>query len=393
MTDLTQPLPYVDVIGEDVTRLDELRNASWAVASARGIEVLRFAPGVAALEHKALFKGVSFQRRLDELGLTDGPARDDWEQMLVTTEGAHRRALRRPFAVLLAGPQVKRLTAEIRSIIEDVLDEVEGDEIDLMAELSWKVPSRVYCHLVAAPMDQAPLVASLSDRTLAPILTGDTSRRQDSIDAFKTTRDFVREQLGARRLEGLGDDFASIMIRQQEDGLQTEDELIYEGIALLQASVDNTVHQIGLMLGTLLEDATRWQAVVADSGLIAPAIEEAMRLAPRFNTVFRYAPEETELNGLTISADTWVFVSTISASRDGTQFDDPLSFRFDRTMVRAPQFGGGPYSCLGQTLARLEMRETLAAVSARFPSLKLDGPWHRHVTNAVTEVTKLHAHI
>ncbi|WP_298500038.1 cytochrome P450 [uncultured Maritimibacter sp.] len=385
-------LPHVEVLGTERDDLDRLSAETWAVTSSRGLEVLHFAPAVAALEHPSLAKGVSFQRRLDDLGITEGPARDDWENMLVTTEGAHRRTLRRPFAVLLAGPQVKRLTADLRQIIEDVLDDIPaGRDIDLMADIAWKVPSRVYCHLVAAPLDKAPLVASLSDRTLAPILTGDRARRQDSIDAFDTTRDFVREHLGARRREGLGDDFASIMIRQQIDGLQTEEELIYEGIALLQASVDNTVHQLGLVLGMLLSEPARWKSIVDDPTLIPAAIEEAMRLAPRFNTVFRQAHEATELNGHALDAGDWVFVSTLAANRDPERFPDPHAFRLDRRMVRALQFGGGPYSCLGQTLARIELQEAVAAMAKRFPTLEMRGPWTCHVTNAVTEVVSLRA--
>lgn len=386
-------LPHVAELGTDRESLDRLSAQSWAVTSDRGLEVLHFEPAVAALEHKSLAKGVSFQRRLDDLGITDGPARDDWEQMLVTAEGAHRRALRRPFAVLLAGPQVKRLTADVRQIIEDVLDEIpDGAHIDVMADIAWKVPSRVYCHLVAAPFDQAPLVATLSDRTLAPILTSDVTRRQDSIDAFNTTRDFVREHLGRRRREELGEDFASIMIRQQIEGLQTEEELIYEGIALLQASVDNTVHQLGLVLGVLLSDPARWQSIVEDPARIPAAIEEAMRLAPRFNTIFRQASEPLELHGQAVNAGDWVFVSTLAANRDPVRFPDPHTFRLDRRMVRALQFGGGPYSCLGQTLARVELQETVAALASRFPRLSMAEAPECHVTNAVTEVASIPAH-
>ncbi|WP_116134756.1 cytochrome P450 [Tropicimonas sp. IMCC34043] len=385
-------LAHVDVLGTDRVTLDRLSAQGWAVTSARGLEVLHFAPAVAALEHPSLAKGVSFQRRLDDLGITEGPARDDWDRMLVTTEGTHRRALRRPFAVLLAGPQVKRLTADLRAIIEGVLDDIpDPADIDLMADIAWKVPARVYCHLVAAPLDQAPLVAQLSDRTLAPILTGDHARRQDSIDAFATTRDFVREHLGRRRREGLGEDFASIMIRQQIEGLQTEDELICEGIALLQASVDNTVHQLGLVLGVLLSDPARWRSVVAEPASIPAAIEEAMRLAPRFNTVFRQASAPTELNGHALAAGDWVFVSTLAANRDPERFPDPHGFRPDRRMTRALQFGGGPYSCLGQTLARIELQEAISAIAARFPALRMTGDLACHVTNAVTEVTRLRA--
>ncbi|MFN3547321.1 MAG: cytochrome P450 [Mesorhizobium sp.] len=344
------------------------------------------------LEHKNLEKGASFQKRLDDLGITEGKARDDWNRMLVTTEGEARRALRRPLTQLLAGPQMRKLEGVIRQIVEDVLDEIEDPtEVDLMDEVAWKIPSRVYCHLVAAPIEHAPIVAQLSDRALAPILTGNTDRRQDSIDAFYETLDFVRVHLDERRRQGLGEDFSSIMIRQRESGLQTEEELYFEGIALLQASVDNTVHQIGMMLGTLLEDAPRWEKVVQDPALVQPAVEEAMRLAPRFNTIFRYARHETDFNGLSVPADTWVYLSIRAANRDSGVFNDPPSFRFDRGMNRTLQFGGGPYNCLGQILARVELQAVLHALRDRFPRGRLTEAWVQHETNAVNEVTRLRA--
>lgn len=385
-------IPYVEYIGLNYEDLRNLSERNWAVRSGRGIEVLRFREGLAMLEHKNLEKGASFQKRLDDLGITEGKARDDWNRMLVTTEGEARRALRRPLTQLLAGPQMRKLEGVIRQIVEDVLDEIEDPtEVDLMDEIAWKIPSRVYCHLVAAPIEHAPIVAQLSDRALAPILTGNTDRRQDSIDAFYETLDFVRVHLDERRRQGLGEDFSSIMIRQRESGLQTEEELYFEGIALLQASVDNTVHQIGMMLGTLLEDAPRWEKVVQDPALVQPAVEEAMRLAPRFNTIFRYARHETDFNGLSVPANTWVYLSIRAANRDSGVFNDPSSFRFDRGMNRTLQFGGGPYNCLGQILARVELQAVLHALRDRFPRGRLTEAWVQHETNAVNEVTRLRA--
>ena len=84
-------IPRIETIGEDLDRLADLRRQSWAVRSNRGIEVLRYRQGVAAFEHKQMEKGASFERRLDDIGIVDGPAREAWEHMLVTTEGEHRR--------------------------------------------------------------------------------------------------------------------------------------------------------------------------------------------------------------------------------------------------------------------------------------------------------------
>lgn len=391
---MTNAIPFVPEIGEELARLAALRELSPAVRSPRGLEVLRYRPAVEVLEHKDLEKGASFQRRLDDVGIVDGEARAVWERMLVTSEGERRRHLRVPFTGLLRGPHIARLRDEIRRIVEEALDEIaDPGDADLMAELAWKIPSRVYCHLVSAPRDQADYAAHLSDATLAPILTCDRTRRQESIDAFSATYDFVARHLEERRRTGLGDDFTSIMIRQQMEGKQSEEELVFEGIALLQASIDNTVHQIGLVLGTLLEDAHRWRAVCDEPTLVPAAVEEAMRLNPRFGTIFRYAPADTVLGEFPIAADSWVFVSLRSANLDPLQFDDPETFRLDRGTKRALQFGGGPYSCLGQVMARTEIHEVVAALSARFRQAGLSGEWSRTVTNAVTETKSLRARL
>lgn len=383
-------LPHVTVIGEDNARLAALRQQAWAATSERGLEVLRFNEGIAVLEHKELEKGTSFTKRLDDLGIVSGLARERWNNMLVTTEAEHRKHLRKPLAQLLAGPQIRKLRAGIAQIVADCIAEIgDKDVAELMEDLAWKVPSRVYCMLVSAPVELAPKFAHLSDSTLAPILTGDVSRRQESIDAFFESYDVVKDSLEARMAGELGEDFASVMIRQHREGLQTAEEMIFEGMALLQASIDNTVHQIGMVIEVLLRDPTLWRHLAENPEAIPEAIEEAMRLEPRFNTVFRYAPKDTDVCGHKVAAGSWVFVSSKSAMRDETEFVEPDTFRFGRNNKRALQFGGGPYSCLGQILARMEIHEVLLAMTSRFPQATLAGNVTRNVTNAVNELKSL----
>lgn len=42
-------------------------------------------------------------------------------------------------------------------------------------------------------------------------------------------------------------------------------------------------------------------------------------------------------------------------------------------------YGRGPYSCLGQWMARMEVQETLRAVIERFPHIQLAGAPRRSV--------------
>lgn len=382
-------IPEIDFETASSADWASARQASWVARSQRGLEVLRYRQGLAVLDHRSLVKGASFRRRLDDVGITSGPIRDLWERMLICNEGSVRETLRIPLARLFGPDQMNKLRARLRAIVDGVLDEVESlDDVDFMRDIAWKIPSRVYCYLVSAPESFAPTAARLSDSTLAPILGNDHSRCQESIDAVWESYALVKDHIDARR-NNLGDDFTSIMIRQQMEGLLSEEELILQGMSILQASVENTIHQMGLTFATLLERPDRWRAVCDKPEVIPVAIEETIRLHPRFGTVFRYAPAALEFEDTTIPGDSWVFVSIRSANRDETMFEAAADFRLGRPRARALMFGGGPYNCLGQSLARLEINETLRAVMARFPDIRMLGEWTMKSSNAVSEVSRL----
>ncbi|HTU12096.1 MAG TPA: cytochrome P450 [Allosphingosinicella sp.] len=379
------------IFADDITtaELAEARASAWCMRSSRGLEVLRYRQGSELLRHPGLQKGASFRRRLDDIGIVSGEIRDHWNRMLVCNEGDVRERLRKPLTHLFRPAQMAKLQGEVRAIVDEALDTVEDPrDVDFMREIAWKIPPRVYCHLVSAPPELAPLAAHLSDSTLAPILTVAKDRIQESVDAFMESYAFVEEHIDARRKD-LGDDFTSVMIRQHLDGLLTHEELVYEGVSILQASIDNTVHQLGLTFGTLLEAPERWRRVVEQPSILPAAVEETFRLRPRFGTVFRYAEHALTYEGEAIPEDSWVFVSVRSANRDADLFDDPDSFRIGRPPVKALMFGNGPYNCLGQTLARLEIHEAIRAVIARFPDTRMLGGWRSKDTNAVSETGHL----
>jgi cytochrome P450 len=384
-----EALPWVDPDAATIEELAAIRERSWAARSARGLEVLRYDEGIALLRDRRFLKGATFRRRLDNLGLIDGPIREAYDRMLVSNDGEQRTHLRAPHTRLL-GPRRALLHAETtRRIVDGVLDELPTDaEVDLLQEIAWKLPPRMYCTLVSAPLELAPVAARLSDSSLAPILTVDHGRRQEAIDAYCEAIEFVRSNVDRRRGD-LGDDFTSALIREQEEGNLTEEEMLQTGVSLLQASIDNTVHQIALVLGTLLEEPERWRRIVAVPALIPRAIEEVIRLRPRFGTIFRVAGSDLTFRDLEVAEGTELYVSVRAGQRDPSAFEEPDSFVLDREPKPPLMFGHGAYNCLGQHLARLEISTLLEALVARFPQLHLTAPWSLEEFNAVTEVQML----
>src|SRR5690606_9225429 len=107
------------------------------------------------------------------------------------------------------------------------------------------------------------------------------------------------------------------------------------------------------------------------------AVEELLRYLSivQFGPT-RAATEDVRIGGHTIRAGESVTVSLGAANRDPEQFGDA-----DRLDVRRPPaphlaFGHGVHQCLGQQLARIEMRVALPALLRRFPRLRLAVPYH-----------------
>ena len=62
-----------------------------------------------------------------------------------------------------------------------------------------------------------------------------------------------------------------------------------------------------------------------------------------------------------------------SGNRDESVFEDPFVFRADRKPNRHLSFGYGAHLCLGQHLAKMEMRILFEELLPRLKSLQLDG--------------------
>jgi cytochrome P450 len=67
-----------------------------------------------------------------------------------------------------------------------------------------------------------------------------------------------------------------------------------------------------------------------------------------------------------------VILANDLANRDPEVFPDPDRLDVDRAARRHLAFGSGPHQCLGQNLARLELRLAYPALLRRFPGLRLD---------------------
>lgn len=98
-----------------------------------------------------------------------------------------------------------------------------------------------------------------------------------------------------------------------------------------------------------------------------------MRVGAMFVTLFaRTALEDVEVDGTAIPAGTSVSVSPVSANRDAAHWgEDAEDFDVTRDAFGHLGFGYGIHGCIGQQVARVEIREAITALLAAFPDLAL----------------------
>jgi cytochrome P450 len=117
------------------------------------------------------------------------------------------------------------------------------------------------------------------------------------------------------------------------------------------------------------------------------AVEELLRWTTQLHHIRRTAARATELGGMRISAGDKVVVWYTSANRDEQVFPDPCRLDLRRSPNPHTTFGrGGPHRCLGEHLARLELKVLLRELLPVLPLLEPDGPFaciRSNFTNAL----------
>ena len=161
-------------------------------------------------------------------------------------------------------------------------------------------------------------------------------------------------------------------------------------LLLLIAGNETTRHSLTQAVIAFAEHPDQLERLRADPGLLDRAVEEVLRWACPQVHFRRTATTDTELAGVPIAAGDKVVTWYVAANFDPAQFPDPHRFDIGRSPNRHVTFGGGgPHLCLGQWMARLEVRVFLEALVRRVDHLELAGPVERVRSNFINGVKRL----
>ncbi|MGY5123184.1 cytochrome P450 [Streptomyces nigrescens] len=265
--------------------------------------------------------------------------------------------------------RMRQLTPVVEQIVAEQLDAMAAAEgpVDLVQAFALPVPSLVICELLGVPYaDREEFQRNSATIVQLNPSPGEFQRAQVAM------RGYIH-QLAVSKRDNPTDDILSELVHSGE---LTDEELAGVGVLLLLAGHETTANMIALGTMCLLQNPEQLAALRADPSLMDSAVEELLRYLTIVQLgVRRTALEDVELHGRQIKEGSLVVVSLASGNRDAAHLaDDPDRLDVGRPHSPHLAFGHGIHQCLGQQLARAEMKAALSALLDRFPTLRLAVP-------------------
>ncbi|MFI6393387.1 cytochrome P450 [Nonomuraea sp. NPDC050547] len=286
-------------------------------------------------------------------------------EFLLMDDPQHSR-YRKPLVGKFTVRRMRQLTERVEQVTAEHLDAMEkaGPPADLVTAFAKPIPAVMICELLGVPYEDR----GSFQENIDTFMSGETGD-EELIAAYTAVQIYLAELVAAKRAHPTDD-----ILSELTDSDLTDEELKGMSLILLAAGLDTTTNMLALGTFALLRNPAQLAALRAGPELVDSAVEELMRYLSVAKGFGRVALEDVELGGQTIEAGTTVLLSYNAANRDPARFSDPHLLDLRRQDGGHLGFGHGIHQCLGQQLARVEMRVAFTALVRRFPTLRLAVP-------------------
>ena len=273
---------------------------------------------------------------------------------------------------------LKRVEASVRLIADETVDRMleSGPELDFVTEVAVWYPLRVIMSILGVPAADEALMLKLTQELFGADDPDMKREQAPDEDRMQTLIDFFNyfNALTASRRANPTDDVASVIANAQIDGAPIgELEAMSYYVIIATAGHDTTSSSTAGGMLALLQHPEELQKVINNPALMPLMVDEAIRWTSPVKHFMRYPERAYELRGKIIEAGNPVMLLYPSGNRDEEVFDRPQSFLADRRPNRHLAFGHGAHHCLGNLLAKMEIRFLYEAMFNRMKTFELIG--------------------
>ena len=270
---------------------------------------------------------------------------------------------------------VAAIRDDIERIVNTYVDNIRGKgTVDIVQDFSYELPAMVICHMLGIEDKHINNVKKWADDRLEYEMGNLDPDRQDSAADNLIAYWKFCENLVADRMENPKKDYASFLLekRNGDDTILTIQEIVSLNYGLLLAGHETTTNMTANAVYTLMQNRDAWDAICNDHSLIPNAVEECLRLNGSVVCWRRLALEDMEFSGTKIPKGSKVLLALAGGNLDPEEFENPTKFDiYRKNAKRHLTFGHGPHVCIGQDIAREELRIILEKLTTAFPHMTL----------------------
>lgn len=289
-----------------------------------------------------------------------------------------RKLLNPNFPVEVVG----RLEPQLREIAAEMVDALISEgEVDFAESLAYPYPTRVLCLFLGVPDSDWPVhheFVMAVDRLTNGLADPDTEGFEKGLEEpFGDILPYIQQVIADHR-DNPHDDIVNNFVTGEVEGRKLNDfEITKLIIAMMLAGHATTTAALANTVLRIAQDQDLQTRLRNEPHRIPDAVEECLRIDAPQQALSRKCTRDTELGGETIRAGENVLVNYGSANVDPALYPNPGKFDIDREDKNHLAFGFGLHACLGQHLARLDIRILIEELLAKTSSLTINGPVKR----------------
>ncbi|PCJ72190.1 MAG: cytochrome P450 [Rhodobiaceae bacterium] len=280
---------------------------------------------------------------------------------------------------------IKKLEPRIREIAKTFIDRMAafGGECDFAKDVALLFPLHVIMEILGVPEADEPKMLKLTQE-LFGAADPELNRTGEEMDKSSITVDSVADTIAEfmeyfnaiteDRRANPRDDVSSVIANGKING-EPLDHFAAMSYYIIAATAghDTTSHTTSGGMWALCESPDQFAKLKSNLDLIPSLVDESIRWVTPVKHFMRTATDDAEVRGQKIAKGDWLMLCYPSANRDEELFDDPFTFDVARSPNKHISMGYGAHVCIGQHLARMEMRIFWEELLPRLDSIEFSG--------------------
>jgi len=292
---------------------------------------------------------------------------------LVTNDPPGHTQYRKVVDKVFAPSFVKSLEPYITSMADKLIDDfIENGETNLLDAFCIRLPIYIIADQLGFPRSDWQRIKKWSDNNVALINPG---LRVDERLALCKVSIELQKYLAAvreRYLKHEEQSFYSRLAVAEVDGRRLDAaQFVNVAEQLLVAGNETTTNGIAHAVVMAIQQPALLARLVADPSLIGNYTEEVLRVHAPSPHLYRQVLQNVEMGPVRITKGSILMISYLEGNHDPTHYHDPARIDLDRAGIRNHlSFGRGIHYCVGNQLARAEMRIGATRLFQRLKNLR-----------------------